>query len=231
VKGSIQQVRRDDLVRKHPTLYHMAEDGTWPSIQAHGLLSTQALVDLYNPEPDQRDEILAKVRRASITLTDPSLGHAVIRDQRPLKFLNACLLPDTSPQQFLDALNGRVFFWLTRERLTKLLGAKLYRQKQHSVLHVDTRELMLRYGDVVQLAPYNTGSMHVPTAPRRGSDVFVDIDRYPYDAWRAKRGKQGDAVVELTVPYAIPDIAQMTVRVERWHGGEPVETLLKRDPQ
>jgi hypothetical protein len=186
------------------------------------------LVDLYNPEPDQRDEILAKVRRASITLADPSLGRAVVRDQRPMKFLHACLLPGTSPQQFLDALNGRVFFWLTRERLTKLLGATLYRQKQHTVLHVDTRELMSRYGDAVQLAPYNTGSMHVPTAPHRGSDVFVDIDRYPYDAWRAKRGRQGDAAVELTVPYAIPDIAEMTVRVERWEGGESIERIFER---
>jgi hypothetical protein len=209
----------------------MAEDGTWPSIQAHGLLSTKALVDLWNPQSDQRDAILATVRRTSITLTDPNLGQAVIRDQRPLKFLNERLLPDTSPQQFLDALNSRVFFWLTRERLAKLLGAKLYRQKQHTVLHIDTRELMSRYGDAVQLAPYNTGSMHVPTAPRRGIDVFVDVNQYPHDMWRKKRGTQGDAVVELTVAYAVPDIVEMTVCVERWAGGEPVETLFKRDHQ
>ena len=206
----------------------MAEDGTWPSIQAHGLLSTLALVDLYRPVQAVRAEILEQVRPNSITLHDQELGHAVIRDQRPLKFLKKCLLPDTSPQQFLDALNGRVFFWLTRKRLETLLGARLYREKQHTVLHVDTNQLVARYGDKIELAPYNTGSMHVPTAPRRGSGVFTAIDDYPYDMWRAKRGRQGDAVVELTVPHSIPDIEDMTVRVERWKGGEPIETVFEK---
>lgn len=226
-EGWSSKVRRDDLVNRYPTLYHMAEDGTWPSIQAHGLLSTRALVDLYNPGQDVRTEILDRVRAKSITLYDQGLGHAVIRDQGPLKFLNECLLPDTSPQEFLDALNGRVFFWLTRKRLETLLGARLYREKQHTVLHLDTMQLMARYGDKVELAPYNTGSMHVPTAPRRGSGVFVAVDDYPYEMWRAKRGKQGDAVVELTVPHSIPDVGDMTVRVERWKGGEPTELLFE----
>lgn len=213
-------------MRDYPMLFHMAEDGTWPSIEARGLLSTQALVDLYNPEENLRAEILSKVRRTSIVLNDPTLGSAVIRDQRPLKFLDQCLLPGTSPEQFLHALNSRVFFWLTHERLERLLSAKLYRQKKHTVLHIDTAELVSRYGDKVQLAPFNTGSMHVPTAPPRGTDVFVDIDEYPHDTWRTKRGRNGDAVVELTVPYSVPDIADMTICVERWESGRPVETIL-----
>lgn len=221
-------MQRDDLVVRHPVLYHMAEDGTWPSIQEHGLLSTQALVDLFDPEPDVRNAILRQVRPRSITLGDPTLGSVVIRDQKPLKFLKECLLPGTSPQQFLDALNGRVFFWLTRERLQRLLGAKLYREKQHTVLQVDTGQLIARYGDMAELAPYNTGSMHVPSAPRRGTDVFVPIDSYHYETWRAKRGKNADAVVELTVPYSVPDIEAMTSRAELWKGGEAVEVIFER---
>lgn len=221
-------MRRDDLVARYPLLYHMAEDGTWPSIQTHGLLSTLALVDRFGPEPDVRNDTLQRVRSQSITLHNPALGSVVIRDQKPLKFLAECLLPGTSPQQFLDALNSRVFFWLTKERLQRLLGAKLYRDKQHTVLQVDTRQLMARYGDTVELAPYNTGSMHVPTAPPRGSDVFVPIDSYPYESWRSKRGRIGDAVVELTVPYSVPDIGEMTSRVELWKGGEAVEVLFDR---
>ena len=221
-------MRRDDLVARHPVLYHMAEDGTWPSIQVHGLLSTQALVDLFGPPPDVRDAILREVRPRSITLNDSTLGSAVIRDQKPLKFLAECLVPGTSPQQFLDALNGRVFFWLTRDRLQRLLGAKLYREKQHTVLQVDTSQLIARYGDSVELAPYNTGSMHVPSAPPRGTDVFVPIDAYPYDAWRAKRGSNADAAVELTVPYSVPAIETMTRRVELWKGGAATEVLFER---
>ena len=37
----------EDMARKYPFLYHMAELSSWPSIQRHGLLSTSALLDLY----------------------------------------------------------------------------------------------------------------------------------------------------------------------------------------
>ncbi|HEY3749274.1 MAG TPA: hypothetical protein VGL80_08750 [Pseudonocardiaceae bacterium] len=221
-------MRRGDLVREHPMLYHMAADGTWPAIQARGLLSTQAIVDLYAPPPPGRAEILSVVRRTAITLDDPVLGPAVIRDQTPLRFLDECLQPGTSAQEFLHALNNRVFFWLTRQRLGTLLNARLNRQLAHTVLSVDTGELLARYGDQVQLSPYNTGSTYARTSPRRGPDIFVDVEEYPHDAWRARRGKTGDAVVELTLPYSVPDIVDMTVRVERWAGGVPVETLFER---
>ncbi|WP_223297433.1 DUF7002 family protein [Catenulispora acidiphila] len=221
----LSNVQRDELINKYPVLYHMAEEGTWPSIQKRGLLSTQALVDLYNPEPAVKNSILGAVRRSSIALDNPVLGRTIIRDQRPLKFLDKCLLPGTSPQQFLDVLNGRVFFWLARHRLETLLSARLYRDKQQTVLHVDTGRLMERYGDEVELAPYNTGSMHIPNAPRRGKDVFVAVDDYPYDDWRVQRGSKGDAVVELTVPYAVPDISDMTLRVESWSGGDVVDVI------
>lgn len=42
----------------HPTLYHMAEDGSWPSIRDRGLLSTQAIVNLYKPDDQARAAIL-----------------------------------------------------------------------------------------------------------------------------------------------------------------------------
>jgi hypothetical protein len=138
------------------------------------------------------------------------------------------MLPGTSPEQFLDALNGRVFFWLTMERLVRLVGAVRYRRQPQIVLQVSTAELMSRYGDQVELAPLNTGSMHVPTAPARGVEVFVRVDEYPYEQWRAKRGPRADAVVELTVPYAIPDIAEMTTRVERWIDRRSTEVLFQR---
>lgn len=219
---------RRQLVRDHPTLFHMAEDGTWPAIKSRGLLSTQALVDLYDPEPQARASVLGVVRKDSVVLDHPDLGPAVIRDQGPLKFLDQCLEPGTTPEAYLAALNSRVFFWLTHERVRRLLGARRYRIKSQTVLHVDTAHLVDRYGDQIELAPYNTGSMHVPTAPRRGVDVFVDLDKYPHAEWRARRGAREDAVVELTVPYAIPDISDFMIKVERWTAGAPVEVLYER---
>jgi hypothetical protein len=218
----------EQLISYHPTLFHMAEAGTWPSIRAHGLLSTKAIVDLCQPPKATVAAILNTARRESIAVQHATLGQITIRDQLPLKFLQHCLTEATTPQQFLDALNGRVFFWLTRQRLATLLGARLYRNSEHTVLHVDTAGLLARYAAVAQLAPYNTGSMHVPTAPKRGADVFVDVADYPYDEWQSRRGRSGDAAVELTLPYSIPDVAEFTLRAETWRGGDPVEVLFKR---
>lgn len=217
-----------ELVDRYPTLYHMAEDGTWPSIQRHGLLSTTALVELFEITGPAREKILNEVRKKTISITHPDHGTAAIRDQLPLKFLSKVLTAGTRPQQFLDALNNRVFFWLSQPRLHKLLNARQYRGKAQTILHVDTAGLVSAYADKIQLAPYNTGSMHVPTAPRRGVDVFVDLADYPHQEWRKKRGASHDAVVELTVPHSIPDITNFVVKVERRVGGELTEILFKR---
>jgi hypothetical protein len=213
------------LAKLHPTVYHMAEDGTWPSICQRGLLSTQAIVDLYQPSADVREQILSTVRRDKIKLTNAGLGEMTIRDQRPAKFLKDCMNDGVSPQDYLDALNGRVFFWLRLSRLTRLLNARLYRHSRHTALHVDTAGLVGAYSGRVQLAPYNTGSMHVPNAPSRGTEVFTDVADYPYEQWLAKRGRSGEPVVELTISYAIPDIAKFVTKVETWAGGEPIAVL------
>ncbi|GAA5021725.1 DUF7002 family protein [Actinopolymorpha pittospori] len=209
----------EELVAKYPILFHMAEDDTWPSIARHGLLSTNAIVELYRLDHEQADAIVGQVRRRSVTLSDPKLGSMTIRDQLPLKFLDGCLTASTTPRQFLDALNGRVFFWVTEARLLRLLRATQYRKKRQTILRVDTARLMERHEGRVQLAPYNTGSMHVPTAPKRGADVFVDVASYPYGEWRRRRGKAGDALVELTVPHSVPDIVDCLLSVESWSGG------------
>jgi hypothetical protein len=228
VAGSVPTVEPEHLSRLHPTLYHMAEDGTWPSIRDKGLLSTQAIVDLYRPDDATRAQILSAVRRRKITLTSAGLGPVTIRDQLPAKFLEACMTEGARPAEFLHALNSRVFFWLTEKRLKTLLNAKHYRLLKHTVLHVDTAALVQAYPDRVQLAPYNTGSMHVPGAPKRGPDIFSNLADYPYDEWTAKRGKTGDAIVELTVHYAVPDISSFVTKVETWADGRPIETLYQR---
>jgi hypothetical protein len=182
-------VDRDELIRFYPVLFHLADDGAWLSLRTHGLLSTRAIVDLFDPDEQTRAAVLDRVRTRSTVLEHPRYGTAVIRDQGPLKFLGQCLTEGTTVQQYLDALNGRVYFWLNFDRLKVLLGAARYRNKPATVIHVDTARLMASHSDHVQLAPYNTGSMHVPNAPRRGVDVFVDVDRYPHDQWRAKRAR------------------------------------------
>jgi hypothetical protein len=223
-------VDADQLTELHPVVYHMAEDGSWPSILERGLLSAQAIIDLYQPDDGDKTEILATVRRRKITLTRDGLPDITIRDQLPAKFLSACMNEGVSPKEYLDALNSRVFFWVSVQRLKTLLHARHYRNLRHTVLHVDTAALLRAYSGRVQLAPYNTGSMHVPNAPKRGPDVFMDLADYPYDDWVRRRGRSGDPIVELTIDYAVPDISSYVIRAETWAGGAPTEVLYARAP-
>jgi hypothetical protein len=203
-----------EFAKRYPTLFHMADGSAWPSIRRHGLLSTKAIVDLYDPPEAERAAILSGRRLASTTLGNADLGEITIRDQLPLKFLDACLKEGVAPQDFLDALNERVYFWLSETRLERLLKARAYRDRAQLVLHIDTRELFEVHGSEVELAPYNTGSAHVPNVPKRGPDVFVPLANYPHDDWRRKRGPSGEAVVELTIPNAVPDIRRFVRRAE-----------------
>jgi hypothetical protein len=212
---------------RYPTLYHMADEVAWPSIQKHGLLSTRAMVDLYDPEPAIRAAILCGVRRSCITLESDELGTMTVRDQLPLKFLDACLEEGATRQDFLDALNGRVFFWLSMERLQRLLSARAYKNRRHIVMHVDTAALLKAYGAEAELAPINTGSAHVPNVPKRGPDVFVALERYQFEEWHQKRTRSGEPVVELTLPYAVPGIANVVRRVELRQANDPPTTVFE----
>lgn len=212
-----------EFAERYPTLFHMADEAAWPSIQRHGLVSTKAIVDLFSPSAQVRADILSGRRLVSTTLSNRDMGSITIRDQLPLKFLAECLDDGVEAQDFLDALNGRVFFWLSNIRLERLLNARAYRDRPHLILHIDTAALLAAHGSTVELAPYNTGSAHVPNVPKRGPDVFVPLEKYPFEEWRRKRGPKGEHVVELTVPYAVPDITDLIERLElRQAGTAPI---------
>lgn len=214
-------MNRSDFIARYPRLFHMAADGSWPSIREHGLLSTRELVDRYAPPPNVRSEILERVRHTSHVLTRAGLPDATVRDQGPLKFLSACLLPGVGEQDYLDALNARVFFHVNEHDLHRLLRARLYRKHPHDVLTLDTKAFLETH-PAVELAPYNTGSIHVPNMPKRGPDIFTPLEQYPWEAWRRKRRK--DAVRELTV-VGRADVAASVIKVERWYLGAVVEEI------
>jgi hypothetical protein len=137
------EITIDELVAHFPCLYHMAELGTWPSIKAHGLLSTSALLDLYGVNGEERQLIECCRRPESVTIRHDKYGPAVIRDQKPMSdsALRKCLRGMT-PTEWYRLLNAKVFFWLTPERVLGLLSARAYRDREHTVLIVDTAELL-----------------------------------------------------------------------------------------
>jgi hypothetical protein len=203
----------------------MAESGSWSNIREHGLLSTSALLDLFGITGEERDAIESHQRRESIMIGDPPLGPVVIRDQIVLneKALRENL-DGMSVTEYFRLLNGKVFFWVRRERLERLLNGKQYRNRAHDVLTVDTRNLILHHYNRTSLSPINSGAFF--GSGRRGVGTFKRIDDYPFE--ELKKKQKDDAVVELAVDYAVKDISRLTVKVERWIGGRPVEVVWDR---
>lgn len=217
----------DELIRLFPRLYHMAEDGSWPGIQKHGLLSTSALLDLYEVNGTDRIAIESERRFESVTLTHPTHGEAVVRDQKPLREgpLEKCLIGLTL-REWYEMLNARVFFWLTEARLLRLLSAVPYRSLRHDVLILDTRDLVEKYIDRIALTPINTGSTLYNPRPR-GRDTFSLVSDYPFEERRRARGVS-DAVAELVVLRGVPDIRDVAIRVEKRRGSTILETIWER---
>ena len=200
------------LAEVYPRLYHMAQADGWESIKRHGLLSTSALLDLFDVSGEQRSEIEAQRRSRSHEINHEEHGRAVIRDQKPIiesKLLSA--LRDCTLEEWYRLLNGRVFFWLARERLNTLLSAKEYRDKPHLVLTLDTLALAADYAKSITLSPMNSGNT-LPFAHPRGIATFSRMEDYPFQD-RIRRGANY-TVVELAVDRGVPDVVKYLIRVD-----------------
>ena len=208
----------DELLTHCPVLFHMAESGAWASIRRHGLLSTSALLDLYEIDAAGRAATEAAHRPRGVVLARADLGRAVVRDQKPMDdaSLTRCLQDGLAPRDWYRLLNSRVFFWLSRKRLVRLLCARPYRAREHDVLELDTRALVAAHSGRITLSPINSGATR-PFPVARGRSTFLPIAEYPYAAWRAKR-PAGDRVVELAVQGGITDVTPFVLRVSSMCG-------------
>ena len=212
-----------ELVRRYPLLYHMAELTSWPNIRKYGLLSTSALLDLYGVTGQDRVDIESRWRSKSFPLTHPTYGIAVVRDQLPMPEdkLGQCLV-DMTTREWYELINGRTFFWVDQTPLVWMLKASPYRGREHCVIVVPTRALLDNHRDKVTLSAINSGSVHPSKstgAPRsRGRDTFKSIRDFT-SRW----------VTELAVEYSVPDIANLATRVEVWRGDRCLRVTWRRD--
>jgi|SRR6266478_3549592 len=215
----------DELCARFPLLYHMAQLGSWPSIQKHGLLSTTALLDLFELRGDERFRIESCHRPENIPIVNPKYGRAVIRDQKPMsdRSLRKALRRGLKPMDWYRELNSRVFFWLTEERLNTLMNARAYRRQQNTILVVDTKGLVERHELRIMLCAMNSGCT-IPFPHKRDLMTFRRIAEYPY----AKRKRNRDPIVELAVDYSVPDICDFVTEVRQAGAGQPTKVVWKR---
>lgn len=220
-----------EMVANHPKLYHMTAQGSWDSIKKNGLLSTRKLLAMCKTPREQRNDICQKPRSNSVPVENPEISlDATIRDQKPLydSFLKKQLKKQRAkitPKQWYERQNGRVFFFLTKERLARFV--KQY--PDEDVLEINTRSLVAAYCCQIELCPYNSGfnkreknMLKNPSYYKRHDDMFLPLKDYPYRFWQ-KHNKV--PVKELTVLNGVPDIAFHVIRVVRMHKDEEPEVL------
>ncbi len=195
-------ITREKFIELHPTLFHVSLAG-WDQIQQHGLLSTSALLDLFEYDNTQRFPLESRKRPERVQLHHPVHGNAWLNDQKPLHeniLAKSCPAAFT-PQRWIEYLNRRVFFWPSTDRLNKLHNARAARQYERIVVQIKTQDLLDHFGDRVELSPINSGATFpLGSAPRV---EFLPLGGFPFDFWSQKRGSGKKAIVEVTVPDAM----------------------------
>ncbi|MFG0252747.1 MAG: DUF7002 family protein, partial [Phycisphaerales bacterium JB038] len=131
------------LVTTYPRLFHIAEHDAWPSIRRYGLLSTSALLELFEIAEPRRSQLLEHRRDASVVINHPVHGRATVRDNLPLHEgkLAACLT-DMTVEAFMRRVNEHVFFWPNMARLDSLFNAAAYASRRHLILELDAPSLI-----------------------------------------------------------------------------------------
>ncbi|NVH63845.1 hypothetical protein HQ621_23300 [Pseudomonas simiae] len=207
----------EKLIELYPRIYHMAERGAWDSIRTRGLMSTTAVLDHLAVADGERARYESEHRGQKMDVKSGYPSSIVLRDQKPMPEgrLITALTGGTTPRQWYELINGKVFFWAEEQRLHGLLGARDYRKLEHDVLTLDSSTFIPAYAEAIWLCHMNSGNTW-PMPHRRGTEIFCKIVDYPV----TRTGNPKKKVVELVVDYAVPNIADYVLEVRKMKGNE-----------
>src|ERR1700753_2707160 len=80
----IDRMTEAELITVFPRLFHVTDGRAWPSIQKHGLLSTSALLDLYEGGGEGRLVLEPPRRETTMFRRRDGEPATVLRDQTPM---------------------------------------------------------------------------------------------------------------------------------------------------
>ncbi|MBC9207671.1 hypothetical protein IBL26_12575 [Roseomonas aerophila] len=185
---------------RHPRLFHLLPAASWDSFQKHGLLSARALCDLYAVPAAERVALLEEDRGKGnfAVLAAPGLPAITLRDQLlPDHVLRRCLTGsyEGQPRAWRALLNGYTFLWADPRRVQRLHAASL--AQPQVLLEFDTARLLASWANAAMTTPLNSGAPFGGNPAARGEGTFQPLAAYPRP--------DGKPVVEVVVPYAIPD--------------------------
>jgi len=208
-------MRRADLWRYYPKLYHIAWGGSWPSIEEHGLLSTKELLLAYDKSEEESAALIRARRGHWVEIECAGRPRAMLRDQKPLTDdgLRRALPDSVEPWQWYELINSMVFFWPTKARLRTMILASAYRNVSHDVLVVDTRTLVRLEERNMRLSRMNSGAAKPMPRPR-DMDLFKRIQDYPFPR-RPSPSVVAKAVAEVCVVDRVERIAEAVIDVKQ----------------
>lgn len=200
----------DELIARHPRLYHLTTPGAWEVIRLHGLLSTEQLLRRAGLSDAEVQARIRRKREAREVLEPTRIGRLVLNDNRPIHMgkLARCLDDGLSAEDWLAQLNRRVFFWVKEARMKGLDAAAINRTDPRELLVLCTASVVAACGARIEIAPINTGNTQRKPA-RRGRSTFTPVGAMPYVRWqrlRREHKSSPDVVVEVTVLGAVPDV-------------------------
>ena len=206
-------MRPEELVDGYPRLFHIAWEGSWANIREHGLLSTKALLDLYDVDGGRVEQLVSERRPHWVEVQRDGLAKAVIRDQKPMsdEGVRRALGEGVPLQEWYRLLNSMVFFWPTKKRLLTMMGAEAYRGMRHDLIVVDTQRLLDLKEDGIRLSPMNSGGTK-PFPHPRSLDLFKSIPDYPFEE-RVRKCRLQGAIAEVCVLDRVEELAACTLEV------------------
>lgn len=205
------------MSRTITTAYHLLDARNWASVQQHGLLSTQRLMEISGA-----DDTAPRRHRTS---GEQLACGAYIRDQRPMppSALRRCLRDGLHPEDWFALLNSKVFFWLEPERLNRQRRA--CGATAQMVLVVDSERLLATCEAAATVTPINTGNA-MRAAAARNLTTFVPYARWRADGWAhediagSRRRPASHRPVELAIAGGIPDMLEFLVAAVPLAAGE-----------
>lgn len=193
-------------------LYHLAFKANLPSIQQHGLMSTERLLQHLHLPDSQCKAILSEHRPKHVELPNG----IVIRDQSPMPpSALAKVLPDgCAPADWYRLMNSFVFLWPSRERVERHRAA--HGGAELVLLVLDADKLMADLGEQMCMSPINSG-FALRKAAARSPSTFVPYLQYLRSGWASADDGSSRArsapVVEVVIKGGMP-LAPYLVRVE-----------------
>lgn len=206
-------MRPDEFADRFPTLYHAAWPEARERIAREGLMSPLAICESLGMSAPDTEAVLT-TRRAKITALRPDV---ILNDNSPLQEgpLRRALPPELSPQDWMRALNSRVFLFTKLREAEAFARAAASRDRARDIWAFDTAALARSHFDRLEITPFNTGAT-TRRPPLRDLSTFAKVAETDFEDWRSRRIRAGiktgrDTVREVCVFHSAPGVSGVRI--------------------